>query len=136
MESLRQLFYLSRACETLTDPDLQRILHISRRNNRRMDVTGCLLYSGKHFGQVLEGHSAALSELIDRIAVDQRHSAFLIAIDRPLPRRSFSDWSMGILYSLDVADRMEEILSQRTAWEESALQLLPEMRPDPVIGRL
>ena len=136
MEPLRQLFYLSRAREALTEPDLHRILHVSRRNNRRMDVTGCLLYSGRHFGQVLEGRSAALSELIGRIAVDQRHSAFLITIDRSLHRRSFPDWSMGILYRLDIADRMEEILTQRPAFEESALRLLPEMRPDPVIGCL
>jgi hypothetical protein len=136
MEPLRQLFYLSRACAGLTEPDLHRILHISRRNNRRTDVTGCLLYTGRHFGQVLEGRGAALAELIDRIAADQRHTEFFIALDHPLPRRSFPDWSMGILYRLDIADRMEEILTQRPAFEESALRLLPEMRPDPVIGRL
>ncbi len=107
MTRLRQLFYLSRAATKLTDVDIRQIVQTSQRNNRRKDITGCLLYSGQHFAQVLEGDAAALDELVARIAKDSRHSGFVVVIDREVSVRRFPDWSMGILYKLDIAKRMD-----------------------------
>jgi Sensors of blue-light using FAD len=136
VRTLRQLFYLSRAAATLTDLEVRQILQISQRNNRRKDITGCLLYTGRHFAQVLEGEPALLDELVDRIARDTRHSDFVVAIDHQVSIRRFPDWSMGILYKSDTADRIEGLLVSGRPSEERALELLGEMHPDTLMGAL
>lgn len=136
MTTLRQMFYLSRAATTLTDVEIRQIVQTSQRNNRRKDITGCLLYSGKHFAQVLEGDAAALDELVARIAKDSRHSGFVVVIDRDVSVRRFPDWSMGILYKLDIADRMEAILGAGRPSDELVLELLDQVKPDTVMGAL
>lgn len=136
MAMLRQLFYVSRAAATLTELEVRQILQISQRNNRRKDITGCLLYTGTHFAQVLEGEPALLDELVDRIARDTRHSDFVVAIDHQVGIRRFPDWSMGILYKSDTADRVEGLLVSGRPSEERALELLGEMHPDTLMGGL
>lgn len=136
MGMLRQLFYLSRADATLTDLDVQQILRLSQRNNRRKDITGCLLCSGKHFAQVVEGPPEAVEELVARIAKDPRHHSFAVVIDHEVGARRFPDWSMGILYKLDTVDRMEALLTGEMPSEELALALLSEVIPDTVMGTL
>ena len=136
MKTLRQLFYLSRAAAALTDLEVRQILQISQRNNRRKDITGCLLYTGRHFAQVLEGERALLDELVDRIARDKRHTELVVAIDQQVSVRRFPDWSMGILYKSDAADRIEDALVSGRLSAELALELLADVHPDSVMGAL
>lgn len=136
MKTLRQLFYISRAAGDLNDVEVRRILQISQRNNRRQDITGCLLYTGRHFAQVLEGEPALLDELAERIARDRRHSDFVVAIDHHVLTRTFPDWSMGILYKADAADRIEGVLVSGPPSRALALDLLDEVHPDTVMGAL
>ena len=81
MNPLRQLFYLSRADAALSTATVQHILRVSQRNNRRKDITGCLLYTGQHFAQILEGNSADLTELVSRIAKDPRHHSLVVVVN-------------------------------------------------------
>jgi len=74
MKTLRQVFYFSRARAGLSDSDVRQILWISQRNNRQRDFTGCLLFSGQHFAQVLEGDPVGLDELLVHIRKDDRHT--------------------------------------------------------------
>ena len=133
---LRQLFYLSRTDPQMTDSDVRQILRASQRNNRRKDITGCLLYSGKRFAQILEGEPVALDEIVTKIAADKRHYQFLVAIDRQVAKRTFPNWSMGILYKLDLADRIEALLAESNTSAERAIDLFGEMNPDTVMGDL
>ena len=136
MEELRQLFYLSRAGAQITDSDVRQILLTSQRNNRRGDITGCLLYSGKHFAQVLEGRPAALDQLVARISEDKRHTDLLIVIDHKVTKRRFPGWSMGILYKLYIEDQLEAFLAGGPISSGDAVKLLGEMNPDTVMGDL
>lgn len=136
MEKLRQLFYLSRAEAKLTDSDVRQILQVSQRNNRRKDITGCLLYSGRHFAQVLEGGRAVIDDLLTRIAADPRHSGFVIASDQQVVTRKFPNWSMGILYKTDLEDRLEALLTGDHLSEEGTADLFDQMQPDTVMGAL
>jgi hypothetical protein len=136
MKMLRQLFYLSRADATITDSEVRKILLVAQRNNRQKDITGCLLCSGKHFAQVLEGDGAALDGLFARIVKDGRHNNIVVAIDHEVGARKFPDWSMGILYKLDTADRVEALLASEELSEDLAFELLNEVNPDTVMGSL
>ena len=136
MKKLRQVFYLSRADAAITDQAVRQILLIAQRNNRQKDITGCLLYSGTHFAQILVGDPAVLDELVSRIRKDARHNSIVVAIDRETSIRKFPDWSMGILYKLDLADRFEALLSGEQLSEGVALELMNAVNPDTVMGSL
>ena len=72
MIQLRQVFYVSRATGSLGDAEVRSILRVSQRNNRKLDLTGCLMFTGQHFGQTLEGDADAVESLLVRIGQDPR----------------------------------------------------------------
>jgi hypothetical protein len=134
--NLKQVLYASRAAASVTEFDVRNVLSVSRRNNRRADVTGCLLYSGRHFIQVLEGDAEVLDRLVARIANDPRHDGVQVVVDQTVTARRFPDWSMGILFKLDTADRIEALLGGGTLLHAAALELMMDVNPDSVIGTL
>ena len=104
--TLRQVFYVSRLAEGLADRAVRNIIDISRRNNRMLDVTGCLSCSGRHFAQVLEGREAAIAELLRRIKADR------------------------------LGDSIEAICTGVAQGPRRALRLMSRLRPDTVMGAL
>jgi hypothetical protein len=89
-----QLIYVS----SVRDPqstDPEAILAVSRRNNRRDQVTGLLYYDGRRFLQALEGPAAAVEAAVARIQADARHRAIVILSRRDIAEREFGDWSMA-----------------------------------------
>lgn len=133
---LRQVLYISRATSAVTDAEIKKILNSSRRNNRRSDITGCLLVTDRHFVQVLEGDGQALSALVARIATDPRHGEVRVFVDRQVAQRRYPDWSMGLLYRLEVADRIEALLAGDACSPDAAFGLLTDVSPDSVLGKL
>ena len=94
---LKTLTYTSRARLDLSDRDLDDILQIARHLNALDGVTGLLLFDGARFLQVIEGSEAAIDNLVERLRMDRRHSAFEIRDERFVEARSFEDWSMELL---------------------------------------
>lgn len=134
---MHQLFYLSRAADGLRDGDVQHILARARSNNWKLGVTGCLLFSGDHFAQVLEGPSTTVQELAARIAADHRHTDFVVLQDRAIESRRYADWSMGFLYRAEFADALESILRNTAALPGQDLSwLLDGMKVDTQMGPL
>ena len=70
---------------------------ISRRNNRQLDVTGCLLLAGPLFAQVLEGRRDAVEPLVARIAADPRHRQVRVLVERQTSARMRPDTVFGAL---------------------------------------
>lgn len=133
--SIRQIFYVSAAQAALSPDAVNRILHASRRNNGKADITGCLLFSGRTFAQVLEGAPQAVQPLAERIAADPRHSRLRVVATRDVQRRSYASWSMAYLYSLDLEDELRGLLDGACD-PEQAQRLLQRMQPDAVAGAL
>ena len=133
--SIRQVFYVSAAEGVLTPDAIKRILHGSRRRNGKADITGCLLFSGRMFAQVLEGPPDAVQSLTDRIARDERHSRLRVVLTRDVQRRSYGNWAMAYLYSLDLEDELRGLLDG-TCDPEQAQRLLQRMQPDALAGAL
>ena len=136
MNTLRRIFYLSRAVKPLTDAEVQSILRISQRNNRRSDITGCLMYSGEYFAQTIEGRHESVDPLVARIALDPRHADLRIAIDEDTSRRLCPDWSMGLIYSLDLAERLTSLATNPRMSREDAYDLMERMKADSMMGPL
>lgn len=90
-----QLLYVSTASWTMSGAELNEILDMSRRNNKRLGVTGLLLHVDNGFLQVLEGEKGAVLEIYSRIKRDFRHSGLRVLVERETDERLFEDWSMG-----------------------------------------
>lgn len=92
---LISLVYVSFASHDLSDDELKAILAKAREKNKRLNVTGMLLYRDRFFIQVLEGEQDVVEPLFDVIAADDRHTNVLKIYSNEISERSFSDWSMG-----------------------------------------
>lgn len=90
------LAYLSAATAPFEKRDLEDILAVSNRNNRRQGVTGMLCYYDGSFLQFLEGAEADVEAAYRRIATDPRHTGLITLYRREIQARLFSDWSMAL----------------------------------------
>ena len=94
---LKTLTYTSRARLDLRDDELSDIHQTARHLNALDGVTGLLLFDGSRFLQIIEGSEGAIDNLVERLRLDRRHSAFEVRDERFVDRRSFEDWSMELL---------------------------------------
>lgn len=96
--------YLSSATDDFDPRTLDQIAQVASVNNKPLNITGMLLYSGTHFLQVLEGQEQILQFMIERIEQDDRHTNLEVILDVPIQKRNFSEWYMG---ALDVSRNMK-----------------------------
>jgi len=136
MPAVFQVFYVSRAATAFDDAEVQSILQASRRRNARLDVTGCLLFSGHCFAQVLEGAQPVVSALARRIAADPRHAGIRLLSETNCEERDYADWAMGYLYDLNLEDDLETLLMIPDRSPVVVADVMERMRPDPVMGAL
>ena len=88
-----RLIYKSRILSS--DPlALTDILLLSRENNARDDITGCLLRRGRNYVQLLEGPAEEVTACFGRIGRDDRHDDIEVLLHDDTDARLFTDWSM------------------------------------------
>lgn len=76
--------------------DIDAIINVSRENNQREQITGCLVFDGECFAQVLEGPAGIVWERYMTISKDARHSGIeLLRISSGRTHRSFGRWDMA-----------------------------------------
>ena len=131
-----QLFYVSRASKPYDDESVRNILETSRRNNPRDDITGCLLFSGRYYAQVLEGRAEVTGRKLETIRSDLRHVDFKLLVERRVDMRTYDQWSMGYLHDLDLEDRLEALLGDVSVSANAIVDVMERMQPDPVMGAL
>jgi hypothetical protein len=136
MPAIFQTFYVSRARAAFDEAAVQAILLSARRNNPRLEVTGCLLFSGRCFAQVLEGERSRVTGLAARIAGDARHDGVRFLHQARRVEREYADWPMGYLHDVSLEDDLETLLLIPTRSPVVVADVMERMRPDPVIGAL
>ncbi|MEQ8909515.1 MAG: BLUF domain-containing protein [Vicingaceae bacterium] len=111
---VHQLIYLSKTKEPLRSNDVKEINNISERENKKIDVTGCLIYYQKRFLQILEGEKTNVESLYRKIKADERHSEVTTLGRFETDSRIFPHWSMAFLKEKEVAklSSTENILQQ------------------------
>jgi hypothetical protein len=92
---VQRLLYISTARKPLSQAEIDDLLHISRRNNAAVAVTGLLVVGGRRFMQALEGPTGAVERVYQRICADPRHFAVVMLAREPIERRMFDGWDMG-----------------------------------------
>ena len=124
-----QLVYISTAVGTPSGP---AILAVSRRNNRRAEISGLLYADGKRFLQALEGPQEMVEQFYERIRRDPRHRAPVVLSRRVVAEREFGDWDMAERLVGEDADaflaRVEELVAGADPSVRATFDGLAQMR--------
>ena len=136
MSLVTQLFYVSAATHPFDDAAVVSILNQARRHNPARDVTGCLLYSGRFFGQVLEARAEVIDAMLERLATDPRHTQMKTLCRQTSETREYGSWSMGYMHSLDMQDSLAALLMAHEVDPNLMEKTRRAIRPDPVTGLL
>jgi hypothetical protein len=81
---------------------LSTLLQQCRDNNRKLGITGMLLYQKETIMQMLEGEKKDVLDLYDTIKKDQRHTGVHTVLEGDIEKRNFENWSMGF-FNMDKA---------------------------------
>lgn len=96
---LKRLIYYSRSTMPGGPAEIaagvEQILSAALRYNPSVGVTGALLFNSGCFAQVLEGPSAGIGEVFERVQRDPRHAAVVALEFREVAARGFPQWSMA-----------------------------------------
>ena len=87
--------YVSSAVLQFRESTLQDLVEQCQANNKRLGVTGVLVYSDGNFMQVIEGPDLVTHALYDKIKRDNRHRDVTTINIQPLEVREFQGWSMA-----------------------------------------
>lgn len=98
-----RLTYASHLKHKLGHKALEKISEESRRNNKKLGVTGALCSSPRGFLQILEGPAAAVNDLYNRIVRDPRHTQVTLLEYTRVPFREFENWSMAYIHTDEIA---------------------------------
>ena len=74
--------------------NINSILEISNLNNKKNNITGCLIYRSDLYLQYLEGPSIELENTYNGILKDNRHSDIKKLSENNTKRRLFANWAM------------------------------------------
>jgi len=94
---LVQLIYASRRTKEFKADDIGEVLHVSRENNTKADVTGILCMGRDIFLQCLEGGRENVNEIYTRILRDDRHTDVVLLNYRDIMTRDFTQWEMAYI---------------------------------------
>lgn len=88
------VIYASKAHDTVTDEEVDKILTSAEIKNAKLGVTGALVFDGRRFCQLLEGDEDGVSEVFDHIRKDTRHCDIDVIARQPIRDRRFPGWAM------------------------------------------
>ena len=129
-----QLLYVSRPAEQLTHAEVQQIVSASRRQNWHSGLTGCLLFTGSAFAQVLEGPVATVQTLFERLRGDARHTDVRILWSEAAGARRFANWTMGYVVDVDLDSEVVSLLHASTGSDDAVRRLIRRMADDVFLG--
>ena len=141
--------YLSQAAPNFSSIDLLSLLEQCQTNNRKLGLTGLLIFGNGTFLQVIEGEDHIVDALMEKISKDRRHTNFQILATFPIEERHYSDWSMGFeklteqtisevpnLKNFTLSDFNPEYLSANDSVVESLLERHRSSHWDPLIREI
>ncbi|MEO1475317.1 MAG: BLUF domain-containing protein [Pseudomonadota bacterium] len=109
-DDLVALSYKSRPVTEFSASDRARLLQQARHNNSELEVSGVIVIGADCIYQWLEGPTASVDALIERIGNDPRHRDVEILERYPIRHRLFEPWTM-----LLATDRGDESSADESA---------------------
>ncbi|ACA88361.1 BLUF domain-containing protein [Shewanella woodyi] len=96
-----QLIYSSSVSEGLSVMEIKALVEKAQINNRALSVTGFLCANSYYFLQCIEGESAVIDALFQKISKDSRHHSITVINKREVDNQQFRAWSMGAVLDID-----------------------------------
>lgn len=121
---MKQLVYISKATEPFTSDSLKTLTEVASSNNKKQNITGCMLYASGYFLQLLEGNSHNIDTLYQKIEKDSRHKGTRILIENELEgdRRLYDRWFMTsfnvdtqVDFPAELKKNIQEIIEDTTS---------------------
>ena len=111
---IQEIIYVSTLA---ADEPLRAVADIaakSRSTNRRLNITGLLVFDGMNFCQQLEGSEQAIAGVMARIHEDPRHTQVTVVHQGPLDKRRFWNFSLGYTSAEDIEalERLRQLQGQ------------------------
>lgn len=101
---LVRMVYCSRISESFSSEDIDKILDVARKENKKRNVTGLLCFSRKYFLQCLEGGRKAVNETYHNILNDERHEEIVLLDYKEINTRDFTSWQMAYIPEKNITD--------------------------------
>ena len=95
-ESLH-VIYISQLAPGQNCAVFSAICRVARSRNPDLGIAGVLLFDGERFLQWLHGAPAEVSQLMDTIAADPRHTAVRVLLNVQLPTEYERGWRAGFV---------------------------------------
>ena len=92
---LHQILYVSTLAPDAPLTTVPDIARLSRVNNKRLDITGLMVFDGQRFCQQIEGSIKMVVNLFERISVDPRHGNVCMVHQGNITTRHFRHFNMG-----------------------------------------
>ncbi|MDP3420977.1 MAG: BLUF domain-containing protein [Thiobacillus sp.] len=126
-----QLFYLSQLAPGTSPACVAEIVRASRQRNTANGISSLLVFDGWRFCQYIEGGDAAVSELVERIRIDARHTDFRVLHQGP-PVTPLVLGGHSLVYALNYDDSLDRFEQTRGAQAIALLAgLLPTFDMEP-----
>ncbi len=93
--NLKSIIYISTKVHNFSKDDLEALLARCEENNRASNITGCLIYNGMNFMQLIEGDEEAIDACMARILKDDRHSGIVTIREKNIDSRECPEWGMA-----------------------------------------
>lgn len=111
---IKQLVYISVATTPFSADGLKELTEVANKNNKRLAITGCMVYASGYFLQLLEGEDAAVEMLYQKITKDPRHKGTKVLLNQEVDeaKRLFPNWFMTS-FNVDTRADFPDELKQR-----------------------
>jgi hypothetical protein len=90
-----RLIYQSKSSQDFGTLHLFNLLTEARQRNKRLGITGHLLYLDGQFTQCIEGSSASIDALWESLLRDVRHHDIELLARYSITQRRFPEWTMA-----------------------------------------
>ena len=137
---LGELVYVSRVARGVPEGAIEAMIVAARYKNHGLGITGCVIFTGQLFVQMLEGPADHVNTLFDRIRRDDRHTECRRVHIAAIHARSFASWSMRMVRDAQIARPIDSLLESRDTPADEVAKLISLVRskslPRPSVAEL
>ncbi|WP_179339555.1 BLUF domain-containing protein [Winogradskyella ludwigii] len=108
------VIYQSKAQDNFSPKDIELMLIKAKRKNKKHKITGCIVYSGNKFIQMIQGPKQEITDLYKDIKADNRHFSVITLLEKASKEKIWSDWSMAML---NFSGGSKQVMSSRILLE-------------------
>jgi hypothetical protein len=123
MSECRLIYRSVSTDEFVSNETVREIAEKGATNNRKQNITGLLVLTGREFLQVLEGPVVEVNALYQKICLDPRHNQVVLIKYELIRSRQFEDWSMRLVDLWDIPGTTREFLKSKYLTVDEVIQI-------------